>query len=269
MSSLRHAAGLLAGVRNFSGLESLLPTLGFAELLPLDRDARRAMGLDRAIRRASVANGSGTLRALLLEPAAGAPMRETVMHVAGRVTARAPQLLWLLIMHQPGTRSLVIAAPAPGARTRISALTADLAHVTDSDGETLAAMSDAAGGVDLLVHYRWRELLGRDALTRRFYRELEAVVASLARSARGRAPDEARRELALLCSSRILFLAFLGAKGWLDGDREFLRNAFAARCARGGDVHRRLLDPIFYGTLNTPAGRRAPAARALGRIPFL
>jgi hypothetical protein len=269
VSSLRHAAELLAGTRSFRDLGSLLPSLGFGEPLPLDRDARRALGLDSAIRRASVASGSGTLRALLLEPAAGAPMRETLTQVGGRVTANAPQLLWLLIMHQPGTRALVIAAPAPGIRTRISALAVDLARVADSDGETLAAMADAAGGVDLLVHHRWRELLGRDALTRRFYRELESVVGSLARSARARAPDETRRELALLCSSRILFLAFLEAKGWLDGDREFLRNAFDAHCASGGEVHRRLLDPLFFGTLNTPAGRRAPAARALGRIPFL
>jgi len=269
VSSLRNAAALLAGAHNFRDLAPLLASLGFAEPLPLDLDARRAIGLDRAIRRASVATGAGTLRALLLEPAADVPIRETIARVAGQVTAQAPQLLWLLVMVQPATNSLVIAAPAPGARTRISALAIDVEHVTDSDGETLAAMADAASGVDVLVHHRWRELLGRDALTRRFYRELEGLVGTLATSARGRAPDETRRELALLCSSRILFLAFLEAKGWLDGDREFLRHAFDARCSRGGEVHRRLLDPLFFGTLNTPVRRRAAAARALGRIPFL
>lgn len=269
MSSLRNAAALLAGARTFRDLAPLLAPLGFAEPLALDLDARRAIGLDRAIRRASVANGPGTLRALLLEPAADVTIRETASRVAGRVTAQAPQLLWLLVMVQPATNSLVIAAPAPGARTRISALAIDVEHVTDSDGETLAAMADAASGVDVLVHHRWRELLGRDALTRRFYRELEGLVGTLATSARGRAPIETRRELALLCSSRILFLAFLEAKGWLDGDREFLRHAFDARCSRHGEVHRHLLDPLFFGTLNTPVRRRAAAARALGRIPFL
>ena len=102
-----------------------------------------------------------------------------------------------------------------------------------------------------------------------------SIANSRAWSDRSRGPlegtrrSETRRDLALLCASRVLFLAFLEAKGWLDGDREFLRNAFDARCASGGEVHRRLLDPLFFGTLNTPAGRRAPAARALGRIPFL
>ncbi len=243
--------------------------MGFAEPLPLDLESRRAIGLDRAIRRAAVANGAGTLRALLVEPVPDAQPRETITRVAGHVTAQAPQLLWLLVMVHPATNTLVIAAPAPGARTRISALTVDIAHVTDSDAETLAAMADARNGADVLVHYRWRELLGRDALTRRFYRELEAVVGTLAESAHGRVDPSARRELALLCSSRILFLAFLEAKGWLDGDREFLRHAFDARCARGGEVHHRLLDPLFFGTLNTPVARRAAAANALGRIPFL
>ena len=269
MSSLRSAAARLANARTFRDLPSLAAPLGFADPLPLDLDARRAIGLDRAIRRASVANGAGTLRALLLEAAADAPLRESVTRVAARVTANAPHLLWLLILVHPASESLVIAAPAPGSHMRISALTVEPARVADSDAETLAAMADAASGVDVLVHHRWRELLGRDALTRRFYRELESVIGRLAASARGPADPAARRELALLCSSRVLFLAFLEAKGWLDGDREFLRHAFDARCARGGEVHRRLLDPLFFGTLNTPVGRRAAAARALGRIPFL
>jgi SAM-dependent methyltransferase len=269
VSSLRSAAALLSAARTFRELPALAAPLGFAEALALDLDARRTLGLDRSIRRASVANGAGTLRALLLEPAADAQLRETAARVASRVTANAPHLLWLLILVHPASGALMIAAPAPGAHTRISALTVDVARVTDSDGETVAAMADAASGVDVLVHHRWRELLGRDALTRRFYRELESVIDRLAASARGSADAAARRELALLCSSRVLFLAFLEAKGWLDGDREFLRHAFDARCARGGEVHRRLLDPLFFGTLNTPVARRATAARALGRIPFL
>ena len=269
MSSLRNAAALLANARTFRALAPLLPPLGFGGALPLDADARRALGLDRAVRRASIANGTGTLRALLLEAAADTPLRETISRAAVQVTTRSPQLLWLLIVAQPSTNSVVVAAPAPGARTRIAALTVDTAHVTDSDGETLAAMADAANGVDLLVHHRWRELLGRDALTRKFYRELEGVVGELAESAEGRAAAATRRELALLCASRVLFLAFLEAKGWLDGDREFLRHAFDARCAAGGGVHRRLLNPLFFGTLNTPVARRATAARSLGRIPFL
>ena len=246
-----------------------MATLGFGAPAPLDAAARTTLGLESAVRRAHVACGAGTLRALLVEVAPGAPVRESVARASSHLAARSPHLLWLVVAVQPGTGALVIAAPSPGARTKISALAIHTVHVMDSDGETLAAMTDAAAGPDLLVHHRWRELLGRDALTRRFYRELERVVFDLAASAHGPGNERARLEVALLYASRLLFLAFLEAKGWLDGDREFLRRAFDDRCATGGDVHRRLLEPLFFGTLNTPVGRRAAAARALGRIPFL
>jgi N-6 DNA Methylase len=119
-----------------------------------------------------------------------------------------------------------------------------------------------------LQHLRWRELLGRDALSRRFYRDLEAAVATLARTARGRADAADRRAIALLTTSRLLFLAFLEAKGWLDRDRAFLRHQ-VERLAPTGPLHATLLEPLCFGTLNTPVGSRARAAVAFGRVPFL
>ena len=38
---------------------------------------------------------------------------------------------------------------------------------------------------------------------------------------------------------------------------------------RGGSYHKRVLRPLFFGTLNTPIASRAPTARAFGAIPFL
>ena len=49
-------------------------------------------------------------------------------------------------------------------------------RVVDSDGETLAALAAARGGLDVLTHTRWLEILGRESVTRRFYRSLERVV---------------------------------------------------------------------------------------------
>ena len=37
----------------------------------------------------------------------------------------------------------------------------------------------------------------------------------------------------------------------------------------GGSYHRRVLRPLFFGTLNTPVSARAPTARAFGAVPFL
>ena len=269
MTTLREAAALLARTDSFRDLPPLAAALGFGSAIPLDAPTRTELGLDTDIRHAAIASGSGTLRALLLDITTAANPRSTVARAANRAASRSPQLLWIAVAVQRTTHTTIIAVPSSASRIKVVALTVDSRRIVDSDAETFAALTHAARGHDLLVHHRWRELLGRDALTRRFYRELEQTVHDLAATARGSATERARRELALLCTSRLLFLSFLEAKNWLDGDREFLRNRFDALCAKSGDVHRRLLDPLFFGTLNTPVSRRAPRARELGRIPFL
>src|SRR6185437_12495989 len=52
-------------------------------------------------------------------------------------------------------------------------------------------------------------------------------------------------------------------------NRDFLAGTFDRCMATGGGFHPRILLPLFFGTLNTRHARRAAAARALGRIPFL
>lgn len=269
MSSLRHFAELLRDAAAPAGAARVLAALGFADPLPLDATARAGLGIAGIAGRASVADGGPLIRVLLASAVRGTPARIAAARCATAVTARSPHLLWLVAVVQPAEHQFVIAVPPLSGESRTLALAVDTRRVQDSDAETLAAMADARGGGDALAYQRWRELLGRDALTRRFYRELERAVNDLAATAAGRAPDGARRELALLCASRLIFLAFLEAKGWLDGDRGFLRRVFDDRCAAGGGVHRKVLDPLFFGTLNTRPDRRAAAARKFGRVPFL
>ena len=89
----------------------------------------------------------------------------------------------------------------------------------------------------MLVHASWLGVLGREALTRRFYRALERVVATVAADARTHVPAEDRHELSSLHLSRLLFLSFLETKGWLNGDQRFLlENGFAPLHARGESV---------------------------------
>lgn len=261
MTTLREAAAVLARTETFRDLPALAAVLGFGAPIPLDPHTRAELGLDADIRHAAIASGNGTLRALLLDVIADADVRGAVSRAAQRSAARSPQLLWIVVAIQRGTHTAIIAVPSAASRNKIAALTFDPRRIVDSDAETFAALSHAARGHELLVHHRWRELLGRDALTRRFYRALEQTVHDLAATARGTASERSRRELALLCTSRLLFLSFLEAKNWLDGDREFLRNRFDELCASSGEVHRRLLDPLFFGTLNTRsvAVLRAPA----------
>ncbi len=271
MRSLAAAASLLAAAIP-DRLASLAAALGFAaEPLPLGDAARRALHLaSTPVLKAQIVPGRGTLRALLLELDASAPLRECVALIAARLAAHAPHLLWLLVAAQRGAPGVAIAAWAGDrVRPRVAALLADREHVVASDAETLVALADVPHSVDTLAHACWLETLGRESLTRRFYRALERVVREAGAAARGRAVPEQRAELALLYVSRLIFLSFLESKGWLDDDHRFLENAFERCMERGGEFHFRVLRPLFFGTLNTPLDRRSRVARDFGRVPFL
>ena len=271
MRSLKSAAALLATCASQDELARLASVLGFHDSpLSLDEATRATFGLEDPEIDARIARGKGTLRVLLIETPPNAPPRDRVTALAGRLTSRVPHLLWLIIAAERGGPHLTIATwSAERARPRVAALVVDRRHVVDSDAETVCALAAAADESDLLTHAGWLDVLGRESLTRRFYRTMERVVGELARSSPGRACVEDRQALALLYASRLLFLSFLESKGWLNGDRRFLERGFAECMARGGNYHRRVLLPLFFGTLNTPPRRRSAAARAFGRIPFL
>jgi methylase of polypeptide subunit release factors len=270
--TLRAAAELLAGADSIESLAAIAACSGCdGASHPLDARAREALGLPDCVTAAHVAPGRGALRALLLSVSSGAGLRELLPRIAAKLSARAPHLLWLVVATHGETGELALAAWTDDRRPpRVSALLANRRAIVDSDADTLRALAStpAAIGRDILVHARWVEILGRESLTNRFYRALEQAVDTIAQSSSlGAAP--ARREIALLNTSRLLFLSFLEAKGWLDGDSAFLARQFDETMARGGRFHDRVLRPLFFGTLNTPSRLRAAAATRFGNIPFL
>jgi hypothetical protein len=260
------AVSILQRTSDRRGRIALLRTLGFRPPAgELDAKAGQRLGLDEALTRAEVAAGPGALRALVLDVPMAGSLREVAGRAARRIATRAPELLWVILAWQrPGALAFVV--PTPGGASHSAAIVVEPTNVRPGDAESLVALEGASGDSDLDTHLRWREVLGRDALTRRFYRDLELAVHALADGALGTADVATRRTLSLRCTSRLLFLAFLEAKGWLDGDRAFLSRQVAA-CGDG--LHRTFLDPLFFGTLNAPMSRRSPAARAFGRLPFL
>ena len=269
MRTLRHAAALLANAHSFDTLRPIATELGIlGDPLPVDDANRRALGVPACVHDAHVVRGPGAIRALIVETREPIALRALFSQLAASIAARTGPVLWVLI----GTTAdgeVGIACWSAGARPpRVVALVARRDRIVASDAESLGALAAAAGDDDLVVHTRWCELLGRDALSRRFYRTLEQRVAGLA-SSLPRAAEEERRELALLAASRLLFLSFLETKGWLDGDRAFLARQFDTCMASGGAFHQRVLLPLWFGTLNTPMRRRARAARAFGAVPFL
>ena len=264
----RDAAALLARLGAGAPLSILLPALGFADPLRLSRREHRRLGLPGTPTEVRLA-ARGSLRALVCEWDDAPVARDALLRAARQLAREGSTSQWVVLARWRAARAVTIGAPAIGDAGPTAALHLDLAQLRASDAETVAALAADLRGPEVALHLRWREALGRDGLGARFYRDLVRTVDQLAVTAEGRASLPDRRAVAVLTTSRLLFLAFLEAKGWLDGDRAFLRRQMERVATTAFPLHRRLLRPLWFGTLNTPVVKRDPWARAFGRVPFL
>ena len=270
MLSLDEARSLLHSARDLDSLTDIAAALGFPRRAPaLDEDLHRQLGLPAGVAEARISQGRGGLRCLLMTLPDSAPPREVLHETANALARKSPHLLWVLIATGASGQVAICVFEQRDRNARIHALIAATNRVIESDAAALASLSSASGAADVLTHSRWAELLGREAITARFFRSLQSVIANMSRSLTPSPGAADARELALLTVSRLLFLSFVESKGWLDADFDFLSNRFADSIAHGGRFHRNVLNALFFGTLNTPVRRRAPRARAFGRIPFL
>ena len=133
----------------------------------------------------------------------------------------------------------------------------------------LARIGGAEPGNTLAVAARTAEALSGEGLGRQFFAAFRATLDRFIAALPSNIPERERHQLALLQLTRVLFLYFVQAKGWLDGTEHFLRSRIDDCLFRRGSVHVDLLLPLFFGTLNTPIPSRDPRARSFGRIPFL
>ena len=270
MRSLASAAKLLDQIVSSETTQPLLDELGFAKLIPLDETHRRSLSLHDSIQNAQLARGTESLRALVFEIDCSEDFRATLNRVASRLASTAPQYLWILFaVERTNGRTTLAAFDLTNLRPRIAALVATRGSIVDSDSETVCALAATRSDSDVLTHARWVEILGRESVGKRFFSSLERRVSELAESLPSSVKREDAFELALLHASRLLFLSFLETKGWLDRDHGFLGNRFADCMIAGGRFHQRILEPLFFGTLNTHPRNRAPRAKKFGRIPFL
>ncbi len=271
MLTIRAASALLARSDSLDSARPLLRVLGFtAHAHVIDSALKTALGLGGAIARARLLAGEGSLRAVLATLPDGADVRESVRRVASALDRHSPGSAWLLVLLHDPTNSITISVSSGSVdSTKLGVLRVDRAHISDSDADTFRALAAVPRTDPVLAYARWCDILGRDALSARFYRSLDQLVRNMARDAVGKASPADKHTLALLTASRLLFLAFLEAKGWLDGDRGFLMRECTRALELGGSLHDKWLRPLFFGTLNTPVRQRAPVAQAFGRIPFL
>ena len=176
---------LLSAASSIERLQPILAGLGFADgCNPVDTTTRAALRIPADYRELAIARGPGALRALVTTAPAVLGIRDATARVAARLASTAPHILWLLVVTDPEREHLAFAAwPGDRKPPSIAALIVERTRVVDSDGETLAALAAARGELDVLTHTRWLEILGRESVTRRFYRSLERVVHGLAASA--------------------------------------------------------------------------------------
>ncbi|MBR3710396.1 MAG: Eco57I restriction-modification methylase domain-containing protein [Bacteroidales bacterium] len=101
-----------------------------------------------------------------------------------------------------------------------------------------------------------REAFSVDALSDEFFKEYhdhyDDIVVELARQGKtGAAYHDYVKKL----MGRIVFLHFLQKKGWLCGDTNFMLNTFS-QSNRRSDYLESVLEPLFFGILNTEPAKR-------------
>jgi hypothetical protein len=192
------------------------------------------------------------------DPAAGALELARALARAGE---RGLAAVW-------GANALAVAAPRPGLTACTRALVVPLPGATPAHLEQLASLSPSGRRSALELSLRVAEALSTEAAGNRFFLAFRLQFERMAAALDARLPETDRRFAALLSLTRVLFLYFIQAKGWLDGRRDYLRTALDDALHRNRDFHRLVLEPLFFGTLNVPAARRSNRAR-LGAIPYL
>jgi N-6 DNA Methylase len=166
----------------------------------------------------------------------------------------------------PERRQLAVAVAFAG--TPVLGL--ELDRPTDAALGALSRLAGRAGAPSALAYAaRAADALSTEPVGRRFFREFRTTLDRMTGGLPPALSPDDRRSLALLQLTRVLFLYFIQAKGWLAGQERFLASGVDACLMRRRHIYRDFLRPLFFGTLNRPRPDRGRCARALGDVPFL
>jgi Eco57I restriction-modification methylase/N-6 DNA Methylase len=148
-------------------------------------------------------------------------------------------------------------------------LEVELARPTSESLASLRRLAGTDGSGYLAFAARAADALAAETVGRRFFREFSATLHRMAAGLPGPIRPDDRQSLALLQLTRVLFLYFIQAKGWLGGRERFLAEEIDSCLRRGRRIHGDLLRPLFFGTLNRPIPLRTRTAARFGPTPFL
>jgi len=162
---------------------------------------------------------------------------------------------------------LALAAPQLGAPGAGPVLVLDPCTPDPVALQILADLGPRADATALAHALRVGDLLAGEGVGARFFTAFRSVLERMTAAVpAGSSAD--RRLVALLTLTRVLFLYFVQAKGWLDGRTDFLPALLDDALARRKPFHRGVLHPLFFGTLNRPVAARTHGAR-FGGVPYL
>lgn len=148
--------------------------------------------------------------------------------------------------------------------------------------ELLEALVVGPGLGTAAITRKWNDAFSVERVTDAFYKEFRLLrdrfVKVLAEANPGHpvldpGDDEAAqaelRRFVTRNLGRVLFLWFIQAKGWLDGDASYLVNLYGRTVADHRSYFTDALLPLFFDTLAVEPARRSERAKALGDIPYL
>ncbi len=164
--------------------------------------------------------------------------------------------------------SVALAAPRLGTGGATRVLLVPPAHIPPLVRQQLDALRPNPRDTALTHALRVAELFDTEVAGERFFTAFRVMLERMAGSLDERYTMRDRRMATLLALTRVLFLYFVQAKGWLDGRSDYLRALLDTTLARRRHFHRSALHPLFFGTLNRPRdgrGRHVPP----GDVPYL
>ncbi len=213
----------------------------------------------------------GTLTAVVLE-LKGRLCGDTIAAIAGAIRRRNPALLYLFAFSSRVFEEVALATFAADSEFRY--LRFEPERLRRSDLDALCELVAGPGETGLELALRHARALDRSRITRRFFNEFRARRNAVSRAWTGipAVAERERSELALLLLSRLTFLYFLQRRGVLASDDRYLPHLFGAWSdtpGAGSSFYRARLRPLFFESLNRRVEERAPAAAALGPLPYL
>jgi hypothetical protein len=250
---------VLSSIGSLEDLPNLVAALGHKPLCESVPDAAWSKPQQRMLQVTAVGQADGLPWFAI---ASSEPDRDSV-RLARRISRRGKAAIVLAL--DCATRRLAVAA----AFDRLPHLELNL---LDPDPEVVSSLARLAGGSGagpMAFAARAADALSTEPVGRRFFREFRSTLEHMAEELPCRMQNGDRHSFALLQLTRILFLYFIQTKGWLAGRERFLAEEVDRCVARGRRIHRDLLRPLFFGTLNRPRADRSRLALQFGAIPFL